>query len=118
MKRLGLTVLLTVALVALLGATAGAASADSAHVTRATLASGFVDPNNIFYPATCNETQVIADGQRTESFNCTFDAAVPAPFQCATASVCGWFSDFDGALAVRTEFVITPSGRMVGSASY
>ena len=34
------------------------------------------------------------------------------------SSGCGWFSDFDGALASSTHFVITPSGRMVGWATY
>jgi hypothetical protein len=119
MKRLlGVFIATAAALTLMLGVAAQAASADPAQVTKATLPSGFIDANGIFYPATCDETQVIADGQRKESFTCTFDAAVPPPFQCATASVCGWASDFDGALAVRAEVVITPSGLMVGSASY
>jgi len=53
------------------------AGSNGATVTRATLASGVVDENNVFYPATCNETQVINRNQRKETFQCTFDAAVP-----------------------------------------
>lgn len=94
------------------------AKADGATVTRATLASGFVDENNVFYPATCDETQVINTHQRKETFNCTFDAAVPAPVVCDTSIGCVWFSDFDGAEATNTHFVITPSGMMVGWATY
>lgn len=91
---------------------------NGATVTRATLASGYVDENNVFYPATCDETQVINKNQRKETFHCTFDAAVPAPIVCDTSIGCEWFSDFDGALATNTHFVITPSGNMVGWATY
>jgi hypothetical protein len=98
---------------------ANAPNADNrATVTRATLASGFTDENNVFYPATCDETQVINKNQRKETFHCTFDAAIPAPIVCDTSIGCTWFSDFDGALATNTHFVITPSGKMVGWANY
>jgi len=94
------------------------ASADGATVTHATVQSFFVDENGIFYPATCDETQVINGNQRKETFHCTFDAAAPAPFVCDTSMGCVWFSDFDGAEATSTHFVITPSGLMVGWAPY
>ena len=93
------------------------AGVQAATVTKATLASGFFD-GTTFYPATCNETQVINGNQRKETFQCTFDAAVPAPFVCDTAVGCFWASDFDGAEATSTHFVITPSGLMVGWATY
>jgi hypothetical protein len=54
-----------------LGPSAGVTTAsgdNGAAVTRATLASGFVDENGIFYPATCDEIQVINGNQRKESF--------------------------------------------------
>lgn len=89
-----------------------------ATVTQVTLPSFFVDENNVLYPATCSVTQVINGNQRKETFQCTFDAAVPAPVVCDTSSGCLWFSDFDGAEAISTHFVITPSGRMVGWATY
>ena len=102
-----------------LSAGVGTANADDgATVTRATLASGFSDENNVFYPATCDVTQVINGDQRKETFNCTFDAAVPAPIVCDTSIGCFWFSDFDGAEATNTHFVVTRSGRMVGWATY
>jgi hypothetical protein len=90
---------------------------NSATVTRATLPSGFFDGTNV-YPATCDETQVINKDQRMETFQCTFDADVPAPFVCDTSVGCGWFSDFDGAEATSTHFVIAPSGLLVGWARY
>ena len=93
-------------------------AANGATVTRATLASGYVDQNNVFYPATCDETQVVNNNQRKETFHCTFDAAAPAPVVCDTSSGCVWFSDFDGAEAINTHFVISPSGRMIGWATY
>lgn len=88
-----------------------------ATVAKATLASGFFD-GTTFFPATCDETQVINENQRKETFNCTFDAAVPAQFLCDTSIGCLWFSDFDGAEATSTHFVITASGLMVGWATY
>ena len=88
-----------------------------ATVTKATLPSGYSDSTG-FYPATCDETQVVNKNQRKETFSCTFDVAAPAPRVCDTSSGCGWFSDFDGALASSTHFVLTPSGRMVGWATY
>jgi hypothetical protein len=105
------------ALGALAMAAAPVGQADDATVTRATLPSGFFDGTNL-YPATCDETQVINDNARTETFNCTFDDGVPAPFLCDTSNGCGWFSDFDGAEATSTHFVVTPSGLMVGWAQY
>ena len=94
-----------------------ATAGNEATVTKATLPSGF-DDGTTFYPATCRETQVISQNQRKETFECTFDGAVPAPVVCDTSIGCVWFSDFDGALATSTHFVITPSGRMVGWATY
>jgi hypothetical protein len=93
-------------------------TADGATVTRATLASGFIDANNKLFPATCDETQVITQNQRREMFNCTFDAEIPPPIVCDTATGCFWFSDFDGKKATSTHFVITQSGQMVGWATY
>jgi hypothetical protein len=61
---------------------------------------------------------VINDNSRTETFNCTFDDGVPASFVCDTSIGCTWASDFDGAEATSTHFVVTPSGRMVGWAQY
>lgn len=90
---------------------------NGATVTKATLPSGYFD-GTTFYPATCKETQVINKNQRKETFQCTFDGAVPAPVVCDTSIGCVWFSDFDGAEATSTHFVITPSGRMVGWATY
>jgi hypothetical protein len=109
--------ILVVAVAAMALAIASVGRADNATVTRATLASGFFD-GTTFYPATCDETQVINDNGRTETFNCTFDAAVPAPNVCDTSIGCVWFSDFDGAEATSTHFVVTPSGRAVGWAQY
>ena len=116
------SVILAVVAVALgLSASAEAAntptSGSGANVTKATLPSGYGDSTG-FYPATCDETQVVNTNQRTETFNCTFDAAAPAPIVCDTSSGCDWFSDFDGAHASSTHFVITPSGQMVGWATY
>ena len=102
-----------------LALTAGvAAASDGATVTRATLPSGFVDENNVPYPATCDVTQVINNNGRKETFRCTFDEAVPAPIVCDTSIGCVWFSDFDGAEATDTHFVINPAGLMVGWAKY
>jgi hypothetical protein len=72
-------------------------SGGGATVTKATLPSGYSDSTG-FYPATCDETQVVNENQRKETFNCTFDTAAPAPIVCDTSS---GFSDFDGALASR-----------------
>lgn len=95
----------------------GVQAADGATVTKATLASSFFDGTTLF-PATCDVTQVINGNQRKETFQCTFDAGVPAPFVCDTSNGCLWFSDFDGEEAVSTHFVITHSGLMVGWATY
>ncbi len=82
-----------------LGLSAIVQAANGATVTKATLASGFCDTTGC-YAATCNETQVVNENQRKETFDCTFDAARPAPFVCDTSVGCGWFSDFDGARQV------------------
>jgi len=92
-------------------------SGDGATVTKATLPSGYSDSTGS-YPATCDETLVVNGNQRKEAFDCTFDAAAPAPIVCDSSSGCFWFSDFDGAPASSTHFVITASGRMVGWATY
>jgi hypothetical protein len=102
-----------------LALTAGvAAASDGATVTKATIPSFYVDENNVLYPATCDYTQVISKNQRTETFRCTFDGAVPAPVVCDTSIGCLWFSDFDGAEATDTHFVVNPGGIMVGWAKY
>ena len=117
--RKSLTVLLVTMCALALSAGVQTASGDNgATVTRATLASSFTDANGVFYPATCDETQVINQNQRTETFHCTFDAAIPAPVVCDTSIGCGWFSDFDGAQATSTHFVISHAGLMVGWAQY
>jgi hypothetical protein len=101
-----------------LALSAGVSADNGASTTRATLPSGYVDENNVAYPATCDYTQVINDNHRTETFRCTFDGAVPAPVVCDTSIGCLWFSDFDGAQATDTHFVINPGGFMVGWAQY
>jgi hypothetical protein len=113
-----MVLVVTMCLLALSAGVQTASGDNGATVTSATLPSGFVDENNVFYPATCDETQVINHNQRKETFNCTFDAAAPAPFVCDTSIGCVWFSDFDGAEATQTHFVITPSGLMVGWALF
>jgi hypothetical protein len=92
-------------------------ASNRATVTRATLPSFFCD-QTACYPATCHEHQVVNGNHRKESFRCTFDGDAPARIICDTAIGCQWFSDFDGAVANRTHFVITPSGRMLGWAAY
>ncbi len=92
------------------------ATASSATVTRATLPSGFVDLAGEFFPATCDVIQVVNGSQRIERFRCTFDDAIPAPYVCDKS--CTWASDFDGAPAQRTHFLITPLGIMQGWAIY
>jgi hypothetical protein len=122
MRNLSIVLAAAIALALYLSAGAPAANTPTAEsaatVTKATLASSFVDEAGVFYPATCVVTQVINATQRKETFHCTFDAAVPAPIVCDTAIGCLWFSDFDGAEATSTHFVITPSGLMVGWATY
>ena len=44
--------------------------------------------------------------------------AVPAPIVCDTSIGCVWFSDFDGAEATETHFVVNRAGLMVGWAKY
>ena len=89
---------------------ASQAASDGATVTRATLPSGFVDQDNVVYLATCDYTQVINNNRRKETFRCTFDGAAPAPVVCDTSIGCLWFSDFDGAEATDTHYVINPAG--------
>jgi hypothetical protein len=104
----------------LLGLSAGvqAAAADPATVTKAALPSSISDGVTV-YPVTCDETQVTNGNQRKETFECTFDAgAPPGTIVCDTSFGCLWFSDFDGALATSTHFVITASGRLEGWALY
>jgi hypothetical protein len=117
-KSLIVLVLVTTCAFGLSAGVQTASGDNGAIVTRATLPSGFVDENGIFYPATCDEIQVINRNRRKESFHCTFDAAVPAPLVCDTSIGCIWFSDFDGEEATSTHFVITRSGLMVGWALY
>jgi hypothetical protein len=45
-------------------------------------------------------------------------APVPAPIVCDTSIGCLWFSDFDGAEAIETHFVVNRAGLMVGWAKY
>jgi hypothetical protein len=114
MRKSLLVLLVTMCALAL---SAGVQTANGATVTRATLASFWVD-GDVFYPATCDETQVINGNQRKETFQCTFDDEVPPQFVCDTAIGCVWFSDFDGAEATQMHVVITPSGLMVGWALF
>ena len=101
-----------------LSATVQAKSPSSATVLKVTVPSFFVDLEGTFFPATCHYTQVINRNHRKETFQCTFDDAVPAPFLCDSASGCTWGSDIDGAPAISTHFVITHSGHMRGWALY
>ena len=110
-STVALAVLITAALIA-----PTVAAASSATVTRATLPSFFVDLEGTLFPATCDVTQLITDTQRIETFQCTFDDAVPARYRCD--NTCTWSSDFDGAPALKTYFQITPSGLMRGWAIY
>jgi hypothetical protein len=96
---------------------AGVKANDGATVTRRTLPSGILN-GTTFYPATCDETQVINANQRIETFQCSFDAGAPAPVVCSPSKDCFWNSDFDGAPATDFRFIITPSGELVGWAKY
>ena len=87
-------------------------------VTRATLPSFYVDLEGNFFPAICDEHQVINGNHRKETFRCTFPDEVPDRVICDTAVGCQWSSDFDGAPATSAHWVITPSGLMRGWASY
>jgi hypothetical protein len=93
----------------------GVQASNRATVTRATLPSFHCDVT--CYPATCHEVQVVNGNHRKETFHCTFDGDAPAPLICTTDN-CQWYSDFDGAPATRYHYVIRPSGRMLGWASY
>jgi hypothetical protein len=94
-----------------------AQAANAATVTKMTVPSFFVDPAGNFFPATCHITQVINRNHRKESFQCSFDGDAPAPIHCDPPG-CLWLSDIDGALAVSSHVVITPSGHMRGWATY
>jgi hypothetical protein len=121
MRKLLLPVFAAMTLVLGLSAAVQAAnqptSGNAATVTKATLPSSIFDGTTLF-PATCDETQVIDNNQRKETFECTFDAGAPEMFVCDSSFGCLWFSDFDGAEATSTHFVITASGRLVGWATY
>ncbi|HEX7311362.1 MAG TPA: hypothetical protein VF232_09295 [Gaiellaceae bacterium] len=110
-------VVIAAAITVALALATGVRADNGATVTHATLASSIFDGTTL-YPMTCEETQVINGNQRKETFQCTFDAAAPTPFVCDTSNGCFWFSDFDGAEATSTHFVITPSGRVLGWAVY
>jgi hypothetical protein len=109
---------LAAALTLSLALTGVAHGANRATVTKATLPSFFIDLEGNFFPATCHVTQVINRNHRKESFQCSFDGDAPTSFLCDTSDGCSWFSDIDGAEAISTHFVITPSGLMRGWASY
>ena len=111
-------IILVAALTLSLALSGVAQGSNAATVTKATLASFFVDQEGTFFPATCHETQVINGNHRKETFRCSFDGDAPAPVVCDTRIGCGWGSDFDGAQSISTHFVITPSGHMRGWASY
>jgi hypothetical protein len=119
MRRIVVAVVVTalLSLTAEAQAANGPTSGNEANVTKATLASFFFSGTTL-YPATCQETQVINSNQRKETFECSFDAAVPERTVCDTSTGCVWFSDFDGAEATSTHFVVTASGRMVGWATF
>jgi hypothetical protein len=101
-----------------LTATVQAKSDSGATVTKVTVPSFFVDLEGTFFPATCHVTLVVNRNHRKETFQCSFDDAVPARYLCDTSNGCTWSSDIDGAPAISTHFVITPSGRMRGWALY
>ena len=101
----------------LLVAVCAASAGDGAQVTKATLASFWVDT-----PMTCDEQQVIDASGRRESFHCKL---LPAPGGKAEAISCGttegtavWFSDFDGAEAVSCHLTIAPNGNFEGWARF
>lgn len=114
MRKLLVVVAVAMTLTLAVAATAQARST----VTRATLQSGIVDREGSFFPATCDEQQVINANHQKETFRCTFPDGPPGPIVCDTAVGCSWFSDFDGTPATSTHWVITPSGILRGWASY
>ena len=91
----------------------GVQAGNGAQTTRATLPSGWD-----IYPMTCNETQVITKNQRKETFHCAYTGPPPAHTEQADETNAFWFSDFDGAPAVKFHIVITPSGSFDGWAIY
>jgi hypothetical protein len=101
-----------------LSGTVQAKSATSSTVTKVTVPSFFVDLEGTFFPATCHLTLVVNSQHRKERFQCSFDGDVPARYLCDTSNGCTWASDIDGAPAISTHFVITPSGHMRGWALY
>jgi hypothetical protein len=88
------------------------AAVQAATVTRATLPSSWDG-----YPMTCNETQLISGGKRTETFTCQYPGPVSFPAR-ADETNATWFSDFDGAPAKKFNIVILQSGLFTGSATY
>ena len=108
---IGVVVIVAIALVGV---------AQAATVTHATFQSGIFDETtNTFYPMTCDETQVVNQNHRKETFHCTFDEAVPSPGVFSTAKGNAvWFSDFDGAEATSTHWAFTPAGSLQGWARY
>ena len=91
----------------------GVQAGNGAQTTRATLPSGWD-----IYPMTCDETQVINTKQRKETFHCAYTGPPPAHTEQADETNAFWFSDFDGAPAVKFHIVITPSGSFDGWAIY
>ena len=107
-----------VVFVVLFGALGASARADSGTtVTHAVLQSGLVDEQGNFLPATCREVQVVTAHQRKETFHCRLTAGVPSRTGPSGPGDV-WFSDFDGAQATRSHYVVTPSGNIEGSAVY
>ena len=117
-RKLAFVLVAVLTLSLALSVTVQAKSGTSATVTKVTLPSFFVDLEGTFFPATCHITQVVNRNHRKETFQCSFDDAVPARALCDTSSGCTWSSDIDGAPAISTHFVITPSGHMRGWALY
>ena len=91
----------------------GVQAGNGAQMTRATLPSGWD-----IYPMLCDEVQVITKGQRKETFHCAFTGPPPPRADHANETNAIWFSDFDGAPAVKFNIVITPSGGFEGWAIY
>jgi hypothetical protein len=110
MKTLATLAALAGAALVLVG---GVQAGNGAQTTRATLPSGWD-----IYPMTCDETQVITTNQRKETFHCAYTGPPPAQAEEADETNAFWFSDFDGAPAVKFHIVITPSGGFEGWATY
>ena len=110
MKTLATLAALAGAALVLVG---GVQAGNGAQTTRATLPSGWD-----IYPMTCDETQVITTNQRKETLHCAYTGPPPAQAEEADETNAFWFSDFDGAPAVKFHIVITPSGGFEGWAIY